>query len=149
MKHYNQKDVVGAGAPGNYTDLFIITYADFTETTDNTAQAINLLALTIGDEIKDALMEVKTNTAGLTTSTVSLGVTGAVTQIIAASNTLAAGTEYYVPAGTTAKYPVTAADKYLVANGVCGAAEALADATAGEIWFWVSICRKSDRNIQA
>jgi len=147
MRAYLLKREEQAGI--GFTNLFIVKKADFTETTNNTAQSIVLCPLAIGDLVMaNALLEVKTNATVLATATGELGVTGATTQFIAAKDLLAAGDEYYSVANSVAPYAAIAAVNLLF-TGRPGAAEALASMGAGEFWIWVTISRKADRNVQA
>jgi hypothetical protein len=136
---------------GGFTDLFVVTLADATETTDDTDQAIKLLDLAVGDIVyPNVLMEVKSNAAGLTTANASVGINDALTAFVAASSLLAAGNEYFVPAESAPPYATVATGKSLVINLDPGAdTAALSDLTALEVWVWVQISRKSDRAIEA
>jgi hypothetical protein len=146
MKHQRLTNTQSAKLAG-YTDVWRVVQADLTETTNNTPQAITLLALKLGDIVlqPDFFIEVVTNGATLATYTVSLGVTGALTQIIGNSNVLAAGAEYFAPANSVAPY-VVAADINLVANFIPGAAEALASGTALDLLIWGRIMRLKERS---
>lgn len=150
MKNYHLKNVQSSRL-GGFTDLWIIkqtaaSSGDLTQTTNNTQQAITLSALAIGDIVlMDLFMEVRTVGAGLATFTASVGVTGALTQFIAAQDMLA-GNVYFAQASSVAPYATIAASKNLVVNFTPGASEALASATALELWIWAKISRLSDRN---
>lgn len=156
MKHYlltaAQKAATG------FTDLFVVTHADLTEATDNTDQAITLDALAFGDLVGyNALIEIQTafdaaNVSADNAVTVSLGVTGALTQVIGASAIAAAGagtaasTSYATAAGG-APYPTPTGGKNLVANfDITDADGSLADFSAGELRIWCNISRKSQRD---
>lgn len=155
MKHYLAREI--AKAASGFTDLFVLTHADLTEATDNTDQAITLDALEFGDLVGyQALIEIRTAFDAATVSadnalTVSLGVTGALTQIIGASALAAAGAgtaakTAYAPAAGGAAYPTPTGGKNLIANfDITDADGALVDYTAGEIWIWVNISRYSVR----
>lgn len=146
MKAYRLKQEERAGI--GFTDLFVVTKADLTSAVNNTAQSIVLTALAVGDLVmNNCLLEVKTNATVLATATGELGVTGATTQFITASDLLAAGTEYYTVAAAVAPYVTTAAVNLLF-TGRPGAAEALASMGAGEFWIWATINRKNERNVQ-
>jgi hypothetical protein len=144
-------------AATGFTDLFIVTEADLTETTDNTDQSVTLDALEFGDLVGyNALIEIRTAFDAATVSadnacTVSLGVTGAVTQIIGASAITAGGagtaakTAYATAAGGAA-YPTPTGGKNLLVNfDVTDADGSLAEYTTGELWIWVNISRYSQR----
>lgn len=146
MKAYRLKNEERAGI--GFTDLFVVRKADFTEAVNNTAQSIVLTALAVGDLVmNNTLLEVKTNATVLATATGAVGVTGTVAALVAASNLLAAGDEYYTVAAGIAPYATIAAVNLLF-TGVPGAAEALASMGAGEFWIWATINRKAERNVQ-
>jgi len=150
MKHYLLKNEQFSRLHG-FTDLVIVNSTDFTQSANNTAQALNLNSVDLakGDIVyPQLLIEVRTATVGLATCTVSLGITGAVTQFSSANDTIA-GNVYFTPANSVAPYPVVATGKRVIANFVPGASEALTTATAGEYWFWLKISRLADRQIQA
>lgn len=145
-------------ANGGFTDLFILTHADLTQAADNTDQAITLDALAFGDVVGyHALIEIVTAFDAAAVSadnalTVSLGVTGALTQIIGASALAAAGagtaakTGYGTAAGGAA-YVTPTGGKDLIANfDITDADGALVDYSAGEIRIWVNISRWSQRS---
>jgi len=147
MKHYHLKREEQAGI--GFTDLFIVKEADFTEAVDNTNQSITLTALAVGDLVmNNSLLEVKTNANVVAAVTGELGVTGSTAALIAASNLLAAGDEYYTVANSVAPYVATSAVNLLF-TGNPGTNDNLAEMTAGEFWIWVTISRKADRNVQA
>ena len=146
MKHYRLKN--NQQHAGGFTDLFVLTHADLTETTDNTAQAIVLTALDIGDVVfPNMLLEVVTNASGgsVSTCTGSVGVTGALTQFIGNSNLLSAGNEYFAPANTVAPYVCVAGSINVEANFIPDSGHDLEDLTAGEFWVWACISRSGER----
>lgn len=139
-----------------YSDLFVLTHADLTEATDNTDQTVTLDALAFGDSVKyDAVIQIKTafdaaNVSADNALTVSLGVTGAATQIIGASALAASGagtaakTTYCTAAGGAA-YPTPTGGKNLIATfDINDADGALADYSAGEIHVYLNIVRQAD-----
>lgn len=131
---------------GFFTDLFVIKSTDFTTAVNNTAQSFTLAALAIGDIVEGiGLLEVKTVVAGLVTCTADVGVTGALTQYINGVDCVGAGAIAFVPAGSANPFACIAANKSLLATFHPGAAEALASATAGEVWIWARISRVADR----
>jgi hypothetical protein len=106
-----------------------------------------LADLAVGDRVNnDMLLEVIDNVAGLATATAEIGVTGATTQFVGASNLLAAGVEYYVPAYSVSRYVTTGSAKQLLCTVRGGASEALASATAGKFRIWGQISRRVDRD---
>lgn len=156
MRHYllneTQKSATG------FTDLFVLTHADLTQATDNTDQSITLDALEFGDLVGyHALIEIVTafdaaNVSADNAVTVSLGVTGALTQIIGASAIAASGagtaakTAYATAAGGS-PYVTPTGGKDLIANfDITDADGALADFSAGELRIWVNISRWSQRS---
>jgi hypothetical protein len=155
-KHYLLK--ADQKAATGFTDLFILTHADLTETTDNTDQAITLDALEFGDLVGyNALIEIREAFDAATVSadnacTVSLGVTGAATQVIGASAIAAGGAgtaakTAYATAAAGAAYPTPTGGKNLIATfDVTDADGSLAEYTAGELWVWVNISRHSQRS---
>jgi hypothetical protein len=146
MKAYRLKNEERAGI--GFTDLFVVTRADLTTAVNNTPQSIVLTALAVGDLVmNNTLLEVKVNATVLATATGSVGVTSAVAQLVAASNLLAAGDEFYSVAAGVAPYATIAAVNLLF-TAVPGAAEALSAMGAGEFWIWATINRKAERNVQ-
>lgn len=139
-----------------YSDLFILTHADLTEATDNTDQTVTLDELAFGDVVKyDAFIQIKTafdanNVSADNALTVSLGVTGAATQIIGASALAASGTgtaakTTYATASGGAAYPTPTGGKNLIATfDITDADGALADYSAGEIHIYLTIVRESE-----
>lgn len=147
MKHYHLKREEQAGI--GYTDLFIVTQADFTEAVDNTNQSITLASLAVGDVVmNNVLLEVRTNANVVAAVTGAVGVTGSTAALLAAANLLAAGDEYYISGASIAPYVAIAAVDLLF-TGDPGTTDNLAEMTAGEFWIWASISRKADRNVQA
>jgi hypothetical protein len=145
-------------AATGFTDLFVLTHADLTQATDDADQAVTLDALEFGDIVENrALIEIVTafdaaNVSADNAVTVSLGVTGALTQIIGTSAISAGGagtaakTAYATAAGGAA-YPTPTGGKDLIANFVCVDADgALVDFSAGELAIWCTISRWADRN---
>lgn len=144
-------------AATGFTDLFVLTHADLTEATDNTDQSITLDALEFGDKVGyEALIEIVTafdanNVSADNAVTVSLGVTGALTQVIGASAISASGTGtaaktgYATAAGGSPYYTPTGG-KNLIANfDITDADGALADFSAGELRIWANISRWQQR----
>jgi hypothetical protein len=140
-----------------YTDLFVVTHADLTETTDNTDQTLTLDALAFGDIVKyDAVIQIKTAFDAATISAdnavaVSLGVTGATTQIIGASAISAGGagtavtTGYSTAAGGSPYFTPTGGKNLLLTVDITDADGSLAEFTTGELHIWLNISRNSER----
>lgn len=147
MKHIKLNQPAMSPANSGWTDCWEITEADLTATANATPQTLVLAELAIGDRVNnDMLLEVVDNIVGLTTATAEVGVTGATTQFIGASNLLAAGVEYYVPAYSVSHYPVTGTAKQLLCTVRGGASEAVSAATAGKWRIWAQISRRVDRD---
>lgn len=148
MKHYNLNTTQRKILAG-FTDLFIISYTDFTsQTTNNTAQSATLLsAMAFGDWVDqpETLLEVVTAGAGDATLTLDVGVTGALTQIISGQNGLSAAKTAYSPTSGVAPYPVPTGGKDLLVTAHPGAAEALSALSAGEWWLWMKRLTYNDR----
>lgn len=146
MRAYRLKNEERGGI--GFTDLFVVTHADFTEAVDDTNQSITLTPLAVGDLVmNNSLLEVRTNANVAAAVTGELGVTGSTAALIAASNLLAAGAEYFTVASTVGPYIATSAVDLLF-TGNPGATDNLDEMTAGEFWIWVTISRKADRNVQ-
>lgn len=126
------------------TDLFVVTHEDLTTATVNTPQAIVLDRLLLGDVVhgRDVFYQTKTPFAGLATCTMSVGLTGALTQFTLATSVLSGPGATAL--GSGGGYSVIA-DIDLVANFVGGAAEGLLAANAGEVLIWFRINRLRDR----
>lgn len=144
-------------AATGFTDLFVLTHADLTTATDNTDQTITLDSLEFGDKVGyEALIEIVTafdaaNVSADNAMTVSVGVTGAVTQIIGASALAASGTGtaaktgYATAAGGSPYYTPTGGKDLLATFDITDADGAVADYSAGEIRIWLNISRWSQR----
>lgn len=135
---------------GGFTDLFILGTtrasgsSDFTETTNDTDQAITLTALAQGDCVHEVILDRVTAFAGLTACNASVGVTGSLTEFIGSSSMLAAGELTFK--GDDQAYSTPTGGKNLVVNMDPGAnTEALSDLTAGELYVWARITRRADR----
>lgn len=147
MKHIRLNQPQMMPANKGWTDVWEITDDDLTGTVNNTPQTLVMAELAVGDEVSnDVLLEVVENVAGLTTATAEVGVTGLTTGFIGASNLLAAGVEYYVPAYSVPMYITTGSAKQLLCTIRSGASEALVAATAGKWRIWAQISRRVDRD---
>jgi hypothetical protein len=125
---------------------FVIGHADLTETADNTAQSITLMALEFHDVVSHhMIVDVTTAFSGgsVTTCTLSIGVTSALTQFVNGQDVMAAGA--IVPAATVADYPVPSGGKTLYATFTPDASHDLEDLTAGELEIFVTIDRTAER----
>jgi len=129
-------------AQSGWTHRFALTHADLTETADNTAQSVALMALNFGDIVGvNVLAQVVTAFSGgaVATCTVSVGVTGALTSFINAQSVMAAAKTCYVPANTVTDYPTPSGGKTLYATFTPDASHALAALTAGELHIYTRI----------
>lgn len=152
MKHYRLSAAQRAANHG-YTDLFVISKADLTTATDNTAQAVTLTALVAGDVVyQDALLDVVSAWTGPSdlTATVSIGVTASATAITAALTLVTAGTA--AAAGTAALSPTQTNAPYVASTGINviatftpDADSAVSDFTAGELLVWLKVNRRAER----
>lgn len=143
-------------AATGFTDLFVITAADLTVTTDDLLQNIALDVLQLGDVIRNhTLLEIKKAfspvPSGNAAVTASVGRTGdGYTDCLAASalvtNTAIAVGTAYAAGEAIADQVIAAANTTLYCqvdiNDVDGD---LATMTAGEIWIWLHINRTSER----
>ncbi len=162
MKHFllNAAQKAATG----YTDLFVIQPAvDFTQSTDNTDQTLTLDALEFGDIVENrALIEIR-SALGTTAEgtgvpstdfalTIALGVTGATSQFIGASDLAAAGAATaaktaYATANSAAAYCTPSGGKNILATlDITDADGSLAEVDYGEIWIWMDINRRSVRH---
>lgn len=136
-----------------WTHLFKFTYEDLTESTDNTDQALTIMALVEGDLVMTdkCFIDTVTDPAGLTALNLSLGVTGALEQFVAAGSVLAAADPNVLVGKDATAYATVIAGKNLVLNADPGAnTQALADLTAGEWHVWFTLSKRADRaNVQA
>ena len=154
MKHAKLTAAQSA-ANGGYTDVFHIPYTDLTANAaaDNTAVAITLDALALGDVVKqDVLVEVRKAWTGPSdlTATVSIGVTSAVTALTPALTITTAG------AGTAVKttdssdcqtnpHYCAAAAIDMLATFTPDADSGVDEFTAGEVVVWMTIVRAANR----
>lgn len=139
-------------AANGYTHKFVLTYADLTETANNTAQSVTLCALDFGDIVSQrVLVQIVTALAGtITTVTVDVGVTSALTQFISGQNLLTTGTGVaaytcYAPANTVTDYATPSGGKTLYATFHPDSGHALSAVTAGEIHVFAGISAVGDR----
>lgn len=144
MKHYRLtgQERVSAG----FTDLFIVTHADFSSTEVGVSESVTLAAMPRGDVVMNALLEVKTPAAGLTVAL------GTFLGLIVAVDLLSDGDPYYAT-DATAEPVIATADTtiqfQILPNTDEGDEQAVGDITAGEFWIWAAISRKADRTLQA
>lgn len=155
MRHYKlSKD---QRAARGFTDLFVITADDATETTNQTSQAVVLDKVNLGDVIRNhTLMEIKTPfTPQLSADSsvlAQVGRTGPAYTDVGAAVLQAGGVAR--PVGTTTSGSESIADQVIAADDtdlVCYLANAtdadgaLSTLTAGELWIWMDINRSSER----
>jgi hypothetical protein len=136
MKHYQLQRpdrVLGA------SDLFVLSKTDLTTTVVNGGTLV-LDALAAGDIVScPVLVEIVTAITG-PTGTPTVAIEGGSTGLTTAKSIMAVG---YQSTAETQTYYTSGGDNLeavFAAGGGDGAA-----ATAGEIWIWVGISRKSDR----
>lgn len=152
LKHYKLTADQSARCGGK-TDLFVVKYTDLFETTDNTAEALTLDALALGDIVyQNAVISVTKAWDGdaALTATASVGVTGTATALTPALTIATAGTGAAI--GTTdtsdcqtnAHY-VAAAAINLIATFTPDADSAVDEFTAGELQIWLQIDRAANR----
>jgi hypothetical protein len=156
MNHYVLNNAQKAAT--GFTDLFVIKYTDWIESTNDTDEAITLIDCGLGDFLDNrVLVEVKTNVAGLTTCNglVSIASDGTLTTtataVVASSNLLAAGSEYYTGAESVPHICITdtTSNVVFIADPGTNTQSTADEATAGEIWIWLNYSRAADRLIQA
>jgi hypothetical protein len=160
MKKYSFKEHERA-MTGGYTDLFVCTHEDLTVSTNDLLQNIGLTTLNKGDVVFDRTMaeiiaEFTPDPSADATVTVSVGRTAAgYTDMLAASNLINAGTQIGVgvtyAAAAGVGHQIIAADSTVV-NAQFDIADVdgnLAALTAGEVWIWMSILRRADRQVRA
>lgn len=152
MKHY-KFTAAQAAANCGFTDLFVLTKADLTETADNTAQSITLDALAAGDIVfQDVVVEVKTAWGGHAdlTATLSVGVTSATTALTPALTICTAGTGAAAGVADTSDcqtnaHYVAASAINMLATFTPDADSGLDEFTGGEARIWMRISRQSNR----
>lgn len=151
MRHHKLQAAQSA-ACGGFTDIFIVTHADLTQSTNNTDETETLDAVEFGDLVfYDVLMEILTPftpaPSGDAGVNVTLGVTGAVTQFLGNSAIMAAGAATaaktgYATAAGGAPYVVPTGGKDILATfDITDADGNLAAYTAGEIAILMKILR--------
>jgi hypothetical protein len=144
-----------ASATG-FTDLFVIAYNDAALTAavaDNTAVAVTLDALALGDVVRqDVLIEPTVGWTGPSdlTATVSAGVTGTATALTPALTITTAGAATAISTTdtsdnqTNAHYAAAAAIN-LIATFTPDADSGVDEFTAGELRIWMNISRAAVR----
>lgn len=162
MRHYLLSAAQRA-AVGGFTDLFVIEpRVDFTETADNTDQTLTLDGLNMGDVVLNhALIEIAeplgTTAAGTgvpsadTALTIALGVTGATTTFIGASNLATGGAATavktaYAGANSLADYITPTGGKNILATlDITDADGKLSAWKYGKVLVWMTIVRQASR----
>lgn len=129
---------------GGFTDAFLVTVDDITESGTNTDQPITLDALAQGDVVHEVLIDRKVAATGLTACNVSVGVTGALTTFTANSSMLAAGEP--TVGNNDQQYVTPSGGKNLILNvDPASNGENLASLTAFEVVVYAKITRRADR----
>lgn len=146
-------------AASGFTDLFVVTAADFTESTVNTDQAIVLDHVNQGDVIRNhtmiQIMKAFNQPAADTAVGLSVGRTGAgyvdciaALMILVDSGGAAAAGYAEAAAEGIADQVVAADDTDLVCLvDITDADVALTAVTTGEAWIWMDISRASERQV--
>lgn len=117
--------------------------SDFTATTNDLDQAIDLLDLEEGDMVHEVVLLKKESAVGLTALNASVGVNGALTEFIGSTSMLAAGPKSKI--GDDQAYAVGSGGKTLQINIDPGAnGENVAALTAGEFVVLARITRWRD-----
>jgi hypothetical protein len=131
---------------GWFTHKAVITHEDLTETADNTAQVLELVAVDAGDVVQDSALHLVTpfkdaSDSAYNTNAVTLGDGGSANRFISSTEINENGTEILSKAGTlTTSYAYVAADTVdLTVNGLTG--KALADIDVGELWVFLRIAK--------
>jgi hypothetical protein len=129
-------------AATGYTHKAIVTHADLTETTANTAQSITLLTLAAGDVVRSGAYKLVTafqDSADAAFNTTAVTTNAAGSALISATETNVNGTEVFYKAHT-ATAPLTATSASTVAASFAAmAAKSLSALTAGEVHFFFSV----------
>ena len=158
MKHYLlTKD---QRAQQGYTDLVVLTYADFLDALDDAAYNVELLTLNKGDVVHaKTTLEIKTAIGGTITGDtikLSVGRTGtAYVDLLAASTVATTGTAaladvVFAAAAGLASDPIAADSTVVYCQMTMTAGTThFSGATAGEFWIWLDISRKADRTFSA
>jgi hypothetical protein len=154
MKHYllNEDQKAATG----FSDLFVIPYTDaalVAAVADNTAVAVTLTALALGDVVKqDVIVEPSIGWTGPSdlTATVSVGVTGTATALTPALTITTAGAATAVSTAdtsdnqTNAHYAASTAIN-MIATFTPDADSGIDEFTAGELKIWANISRAASR----
>ena len=154
MKHYllseEQKSRTG------FSDLFVIPYNDAALTAavaDNTAVAVTLTSLALGDVVKqDVIVEPSVGWTGPSdlTATVSVGVTGTATALTPALTITTGGAATAVSTADTSDnqtnaHYAAAATIAMIATFTPDADSGVDEFTAGELKIWANISRAAAR----
>jgi hypothetical protein len=125
-----------------YTHKAIVTHADLTETTANTAQSITLLTLAAGDVVHSGAYKLVTafqDTTDAAFNTTAVTTNAAGSALISATETNVNGTEVFYKAHT-ATAPLTATGASTVAASFAAmSAKSLSALNAGEVHFFFSV----------
>ena len=131
-------------AATGYTHKAIVTHADLTETTANTAQSITLATLAAGDVVHSGAYKLVTafqDTADAAFNTTAVTTNAAGSALISATETNVNGTEVFYKAHT-ATAPLTATSASTVAASFAAmSAKSLSALHAGEVHFFFSVTK--------
>ena len=129
-------------ASTGYTHKAIVTHADLTETTANTAQSITLVTLAAGDVVHSGAYKLVTafqDTTDAAFNTTAVTTNAAGSALISATETNVNGTEVSYKAHT-ATAPLTATSASTVAASFAAmSAKSLSALNAGEVHFFFSV----------
>ena len=137
---------------GGFTHKVVLTHADLTETTANTAQTIELITTKLGTLVTNCAMYKPTDfqdasDANLNTTTIQIGDGGSTARYLASTELNVNGTEVdaFVDANSvdTIPYVYTSANTIDATIGSM-AAKSISNVDAGEVWIWLNIVELSE-----
>ena len=130
-------------SPRGYNHRFVISAADLTQASDNTAQAITLVTLPVGTVVKEAAIYLKTpledaSDAAFNSTALTVGDAGDAARFLASTQLNKNGTEILAAAAPPAKVPhAYAAATAVTATFASMADKALEDIDTGEVWIFL------------
>jgi len=132
---------------GGFTHKVVLTHEDLTETTDNTAQTIEMVSVEIGSRVAEASYILKTDfedasDVNLNATTLEVGDAADPNRFIVSKELNGNGTE--IQAWSTANDVNTVPYTYLADDTIDAkigsmAAKALNDIDTGEIWIYLNV----------
>lgn len=134
-----------------YTHKFIVTHADLTETTANTAQSVTLLSLEQGDVVANAAYKLVTafedaSDNAFNVTTLAVG-DDDVDEFIDETEVNKNGTEIFYAGPVADSIPKVynaASDGPITATFMSMAAKSLSDLDAGEVHIYLHVAKLSD-----